>query len=137
MKINNNNIKEIVSRVNTILRKFLPEWANEEIMFVENNFDSLYNRETIFNKVIKMFAVIVTFVICIGLFGHSSLFIQKKLKQLAIRKVLGAKSIEVTLLILRKYILIIGISSLLAIPIIWKLTDLWLNNQHIFIFKQY
>jgi len=69
----------------------------------------------------SVFVLISLFISGLGLFGLSSLYVERKVKEIAIRKVLGGSVLQINLLIIKDFALLIGIAGLLAIPAGYKM----------------
>jgi ABC-type antimicrobial peptide transport system permease subunit len=85
--------------------------------FQNATFDQHYRENEGISNLMVAIASIAILISCMGLFGLVSLFINKKLKEFSIRKVMGASVKEITLLVNRGFMWVIIISSILGIPI--------------------
>ena len=72
-------------------KKFLPE-IPYEYNFLEENFEKLYEAEEKQSIIFTVFACIAIFIACLGLFGLSAFAITQRIKEIGIRKVLGAST---------------------------------------------
>jgi len=79
-------------------------------------------------KSVNITAILAIFISCLGLFGLISFTAKKKVKEIGIRKVLGAGVYKIVILLSKDYIILVGISTLIAFPIAWYAMDSWLNN---------
>jgi putative ABC transport system permease protein len=75
-----------------------------------------------------VFAIVAIIISCLGLFGLSTYTAQIKTKEIGIRRVLGATVTQVTSLLAREFILLVGISLLIATPLAWWSMTQWLQN---------
>lgn len=75
-----------------------------------------------------VFVFISLFISGLGLFGLSSLYVERKIKEIAIRKVLGGSVLQINLLIIKDFALLIGIAGLLAIPAGYKMLEGFLSE---------
>ena len=90
--------------------------------FQNATFDQYYRENESISNLMIAIAAIAILISCMGLFGLVSLFINKKLKEFSIRKVMGASVKEITLLVNRGFMWVIIISSILGIPIAFFLS---------------
>ena len=74
------------------------------------------------------FAAITIAIACIGLFGLATFVLTQKIKEISIRKVLGASIADIIRLVSREFVAIILISSLIASPIAYYFLQDWLNS---------
>lgn len=97
------------------------EFANEMIL---NNYNETLQTLTLFT----VFVFISIFISALGLFGLSSLYVERKTKEIAIRKVLGGSVIQINTMIIRNFAILIVIAGILAIPVSYKLIEKFLNE---------
>ena len=76
----------------------------------------------------QVFAIVAIIISCLGLFGLATYTAQIKTKEIGIRRVLGATVTQVTSLLAREFILLVGISLLIATPLAWWSMTQWLQN---------
>jgi putative ABC transport system permease protein len=96
--------------------------------FVDENLARLYVAEEKTNVVSIIFSSIAIFIACIGLFGLAAFVTEQRTKEIGIRKVLGATSAQVVLLVSREFAFWVLISNILAWPVAWYVMKGWLNN---------
>ncbi len=99
-----------------------------EFRLLENSLNELYGSEQHSMQMIGMFAVVCILISCLGLYGLSAFNTAQRSKEIGIRKVLGASSFSIILLLFRKVMLLIVIASLIASVIsFWAISE-WLGN---------
>ena len=96
--------------------------------FMDRFFEEQYRADELFGKLLSVFSIISISVASLGLFGMASLAMVKRTKEIGIRKVLGASVLNIVLLLCRNYIRLIVISCVFAFPIIYYLTNRWLQG---------
>ena len=112
------------------------EWSNSftdtpmDYFFLDDNFNQQYAADEQFGKIFGTFSVLAIVIACLGLYGLTTFTLQQRIKEIGIRKVLGAKSLGLTLLLSRNYASIISIAYLIAMPICWFALSSWLENYH-------
>jgi putative ABC transport system permease protein len=99
-----------------------------EYFFLDDHFNMQYNAELKFGKVFATFAILAIFIACLGLFGLASYMTKHRVKEIGIRKVLGATVPNILLLLSKDFSLLILIASAFAIPISWYFMNLWLQD---------
>lgn len=87
-----------------------------------------YESEAKWKQMILFGAIITIFISCIGLFGLSVLSAQKRMKEIGIRKVLGASVSRVVATLSTDFLKLVIIAMLIAMPVAWLLADKWLQN---------
>jgi putative ABC transport system permease protein len=99
-----------------------------EYKFADDEFNKKFATEELIGKLTNIFASISIFICCIGLAGLVSFSIQKRFKEIAIRKILGASVWQIIELIAADFLKLVAIAIVIAIPITWWLMNGWLNN---------
>ena len=97
--------------------------------FVDEDFSSKYNAEEKVGNIIGIFAVLGILIAALGLFGMASFMADRRVKEIGIRKVLGASVAKLLLLISNEFALLVIISNIIAWPVAyWVMTNYWLTN---------
>lgn len=102
--------------------------ANADIRRVEDNYAAIYRYEHSQAELVLVFSALAIFLTCIGLFGLAAFSTQRRSKEVAIRKVLGASRLALVNLLTAEYLVLIGASALIATPLAFWLTNDWLRN---------
>ena len=87
-----------------------------------------YEAENKWKQIISSSAILTIFISCIGLFGLAMLSMQKRTKEIGVRKVLGASIFQISTLVSKNFISLVFIAFLIAIPAAWYATSSWLQN---------
>lgn len=101
--------------------EFKGSYANE-------NIDRLYKEENMMAKLFTIAASIAILLSCMGLFGLASIIIRQRVKEIGVRKVLGASVGSIIGLVSKEFIKPVLIALLLAIPIAWWALSAWLQD---------
>jgi putative ABC transport system permease protein len=96
--------------------------------FMDDDFNKLYQTEKQTGQLFISFAVFAIFIACLGLFGLVTYAAEQRMKEIGIRKVLGAKVGGIVGLLSRDFIKLVLIASLIAFPIAWWGMSLWLHG---------
>ena len=86
------------------------------------------SRTTELAELMIMYSLISIFLTCFGLFGMALYATEQRRKEIGIRKVNGASTLKIMLLLNKQFVTWIGIAFVIAIPIIWLLLNRWLEN---------
>lgn len=128
IKLNKNvNIVSTVASMNDIFRSVYPDEI-QEFKFLDDTVNNFYQSEMRMRKVLFFATVLAILISCLGLFGLASFTISQRLKEISIRKILGASIANILILISKEYALLIGIAFLLAIFPAWYYIQHWLQN---------
>lgn len=99
-----------------------------DFYFLDDFFNAQYKDEQQFAEIFSLFAVLAMVIACLGLWGLASFTTALKLKEIGIRKVLGASSRSIMSLLSWQFFKLVLIASTLAIPLTWYGIDSWLDN---------
>jgi putative ABC transport system permease protein len=121
------NMGEIVRRVEQQYKESFP--GNPfDYFFLDDFFNTQYKDEQQFASIFSLFAILAIVIACLGLWGLASFTTAQKLKEIGIRKVMGASSASIMSLLSWQFFKLVLISSILAIPLTWYGIHSWLAN---------
>jgi putative ABC transport system permease protein len=95
---------------------------------MDKEYDNLYKTDERSGGLFNVFAVIAILISCLGLFGLATYTAQVKVKEIGIRKVLGASVANITNMLSKEFLLLVVVSLLIASPIAWFAMNKWLEN---------
>lgn len=127
IKIAGTNIPAALSHIEKTWRNFLPE-TPYQYNFLDENFERLYQSEERQKSIFTVFAFIAIFIACLGLFGLSAFAISQRVKEIGIRKVLGASVNTIVVLLSKDFLKLVLLASIIAFPIAWFAMDSWLQD---------
>jgi putative ABC transport system permease protein len=99
-----------------------------EYKFLDDKIASFYKQENQLSQLYKIFAAIAIFLSCLGLYGLASFMAVQRIKEVGIRKVLGATAGNIVYLFSKEFIILISIAFLIATPLAWYYMHQWLQN---------
>ncbi len=111
--------------VRRTLAGIVPE-EKPDIRFLDENYARGYRSEDKTGKLLMAFSILAVILSCAGLMGLSAYSIGRRVKEIGIRKVLGAKPSQIVLLLSREYLLIVGLANVVAWPIAYYAMGRWL-----------
>ncbi len=121
------NTQEVIEKVASVYDQFYPKdvfaygFANAQVQ-------AQYIEEERFGKVFNVFAFIGIVIACLGLIGLVGFSASQRIKEIGVRKVLGAKVIDILGLVSKDFIIMVLIANLVAIPFIFFGSDRWLST---------
>jgi putative ABC transport system permease protein len=121
------NISAALAHLENTWKKFVPE-IPFEYSFLDQRFEKLYESEQRQKTIFTIFACIAIFVACLGLFGLSAFAISQRVKEIGIRKVLGASVNSIVALLSKDFLSLVGIAALIAFPVAWYAMHKWLQD---------
>jgi putative ABC transport system permease protein len=123
VKFSGNNLPASLSYLENTWKKFLPE-IPYQYAFLDENFDKLYEAEQRQGNIFTIFACIAIFIACLGLFGLSAFTITQRVKEIGIRKVLGADVSTIVLMLSKDFLKLVAFSA----PIAWLVAFLFMHK---------
>jgi ABC-type antimicrobial peptide transport system permease subunit len=96
--------------------------------FLDDDYNKLYASEQRVAILSKYFAGIAILISCLGLFGLAAFTAQKRQKEIGIRKVIGASAVNVVSMLSKDFLILVGISLLIAVPLSYWLMNSWLRG---------
>ncbi len=114
-----------VSQVREAWSQTLPSEPFEYV-FLDDAFDSLYKEEERFGSLFTASSGLAIIIACLGLFALAAFTLQRRHKEIAVRKVLGASVQSLTLMVISNFTILVGLGALAAIPVGYLLMKEWL-----------
>ncbi len=127
LRIRPENTAQTLSFLETQWKRFVPD-APFRYMFLDEIIQRYYFNERLTGKMLGVFSLLAIFVACLGLFGLAAFMVQSRTKEIGVRKVLGASTSHLVMLLSREFILLILLANLIAWPIAYYLMRDWLSG---------
>lgn len=151
------NFNSLHHKINTLSMVVHPEWGYDELSikidgtnttaainevreiwaknisypfsysFLDQHFENLYRSDQQMSAVVTIMATLAILISCMGLFGLVTITVSKKIKEIGIRKTLGASEFQITALLSKNFLLLILVSFLLVSPVTYWLLSSWLQ----------
>jgi len=116
-----------LARIEAVFKKFAPE-APFNYKFADSEYEQKFLAEERTGKLASVFAVLAIFISCLGLFGVASFVAEQRIKEIGIRKVLGASVMSIWGSLSKEFIMLVGIALLIAVPLSWYFMHQWLQH---------
>ncbi len=120
-----------ISAALTFIEKSWKNYAEDypfEVSFLSDRFDEYYKEEKRLSKLMNYSTFLAIFISCLGLFGLASFIVEKRKKEIGVRKVLGASITAILILLSKEFSYWIVIANFIAWPLAWFLTNDWLQD---------
>jgi putative ABC transport system permease protein len=127
VRINASNSDESLAYIKNVWNTVLPG-VNLSYRYLDDAYNSLYNTEEKSGLILSLFTILAIFISCLGLFGFASFVVGKKIKEVGIRKVMGARASGISLMLSKQFTIWILFSSLVACPVAYLLVAKWLGS---------
>jgi len=121
------NFDNVINRIESAFIDVMPNRIFE-FYFLDQNFDEQYRNEERFSSVFTTFSVIAILIACLGLYGLASFTAEQKIKEIGVRKVLGASVSGLVVLLSSNFVKLVLVSFLLAAPLAYFFMDGWLDS---------
>ncbi|GAC1300546.1 MAG: ABC transporter permease [Mucilaginibacter sp.] len=121
------NMQNALVKADDIVKNNAPGYAFD-YQFIDQDFDQLFKTETLTGRLAGIFASLAIFISCLGLFGLAAYTAERRIKEIGIRKVLGASVSGLAGLLSKDFLKLVTISCMLAFPAAWWAVHHWLQS---------
>jgi len=127
VRLNTDKVEQTLKQLEAILHKIDADHLFE-YNFLDKQWDVFYRedqkRQTIFLAV----AIMTVFIACLGLFGLATYAAEQRIREIGIRKVLGASVVSIVSMLSGDFLKLVAIAAVVAIPASWWMMDSWLDD---------
>jgi putative ABC transport system permease protein len=127
VKVSGNNMQQTITFMENKWKKLVPH-RPFDYHFMDEDFNKLYASEMRTASILKIFAGTAILLACLGLFGLSSYAAQQRIKEIGIRKVLGASVSNIVSILSKDFIRLAAVASVIAVPVSWWAMSKWLQD---------
>lgn len=127
IKISSDNLPSVVESIGEQWKNLAPGLPYR-YSFLDQDYNKLYQADAQLGKVATVFSSLAILVGCLGLLGLTSFSVERRVKEIGIRKALGASAGNVIFMISKEFVSLILISFVIAIPVTYYLITKWLEN---------
>jgi putative ABC transport system permease protein len=120
--------------VSSLLRSISANWhklnPNEpfEFSFLDEDFQKNYEAENRLSAIVGYFTIVAILISCLGLFGLATFSAEQRVKEIGVRKVLGASVVGIVALLSKDFLKLVAISIVIASPVAWWVMNSWLQD---------
>lgn len=126
LKLNTSDVKPVLAHVEASWKKYFPQLPFE-YKFLDDDFNSQYAADQKRGKIFAAFSILTIIITCLGLLGLTAFTTQQKQKEISIRRVLGASTVQVVTMITKNYLWLALIAAAVAFPVAWYFMNNWLK----------
>lgn len=127
VKLNQTNYREGLDYMEDTFKSYFPT-TPLSYAFIDERFNTIFQEDQQFGKVIGTFSFLAVIVASLGLFGLSAFMAINRAKEVGIRKVLGASILQILMIFYSEFVVLIGVASLAGVPLVYLAMDNWLDN---------
>lgn len=126
-KLAPDRISEAMDRIEEVVKPFSPNSAFS-YEFLDDKFDAMYRTERRFGKVVGLFTFVAIVIACLGLYGLAAFSAERRVKEIGVRKVMGATVANIVTLLSRDFLKLVLLGFVIAIPIAYYAMNQWLAD---------
>lgn len=126
-RVNTENIEETLKQMNDVLHSIDPNHLFE-YHFLDKQWELFYEQDQIQQTIFLIVAILTILIACLGLFGLATYAAEQRIKEIGIRKVLGASISSVIVILTKDFVKLVLIAAVIAFPLAWWAMDKWLEN---------
>ncbi len=127
IRVSQQQLPETIDFIRSRWKEFVAE-TPFDYFFLDDNLNQIYIKEEKFNRVITSFSLLAIGIGALGLFGLAAFSVQKRRKEISIRKVIGASSQSIVQLLSGDFLALILAAGVVGVPLSWFLIDKWLSS---------
>ena len=113
--------------IETSINKFSPDFIFQ-FRFMDDIFNRIYRSEQNLKSLLKYFTIQAIFISCLGLLGLASFMAERRTKEIAIRKVLGAKTPGLMAILCKEFVILVILANIIAWPIAYYFMSGWIED---------
>jgi putative ABC transport system permease protein len=127
VKINGGNTNAAIAFIKSKWDSIYPDYPFE-YQFLDDHFNEVYKADNQVSQIVGILAGLAIFISCLGLFGLASHSAERRVKEIGVRKVLGASVQRIVLLLSGNFLKLVLIANLIAWPLSWYAIHKWLSD---------
>jgi putative ABC transport system permease protein len=127
VKIEKGRTEEGIAAVKKVWDELVPSYPFD-YTFLDAHFEEVYRSDNQMSAVVAIMAGLSILISCVGLFGLAAITIEKKTKEIGVRKILGATESQITILLSRNFAMLIALAFLIVSPITYYGLHRWLES---------
>ncbi|MGZ3763989.1 MAG: ABC transporter permease [Mucilaginibacter sp.] len=127
VKINGGNTNAAIAFIKSKWDSIYPDYPFE-YQFLDDHFNEVYKADNQVSQIVGILAGLAIFISCLGLFGLASHSAERRVKEIGVRKVLGASVQRIVLLLSGNFLKLVLIANLIAWPLAWYAMHRWLYD---------
>jgi putative ABC transport system permease protein len=121
------NIPAAVDEIGKLYKELIPG-EPFEYTFLDDSFNAQYKSDQQFGNIFGMFASLAVAISCLGLWGLASFTTAQRLKEIGVRKVLGASVSSIVILLSGQFMRLVVVAAVIALPAVWYGSSTWLRS---------
>ena len=124
----NDGFKSVLEKIENEYKSVYTEIEDYRLVFMDETIQQFYNREQRISTLLSWSTGLSILISCLGLFGLVIYTTNRRVKEIGVRKVLGASLMQLNTLLCKEFILLVGIAFVVAAPVAWYTIHSWLQD---------
>jgi putative ABC transport system permease protein len=127
IRIKADNIPQTIDHIGKAIGKIAPGHPFV-YSFLDEEIESLYRTDRLVGKLIPLITIVAIIISCLGLFGLAAFSVERRTKEIGIRKVLGASIPNIIKLMSKEFLFLVLAANIVSWPVSWYIMSRWLQN---------
>jgi putative ABC transport system permease protein len=127
LRVNTDHVTKLVAQAEDAWRVMAPGQPFSST-FMDDEFNSIYRSEQRMGGISLSFSLLAIFIACLGLFGLSAYAAEQRMREIGIRKVLGASVSGIIAMLSRDFLLLVLVAAAISFPLAWLAMHRWLQD---------
>ncbi len=127
IKVDSSNSEALITKIESTWQKFVSQFPFE-YNFMDEDFEQLYRYEKNMGSLFQLFTALAVFISCLGLFGLATFVVERRTKEIGVRKVLGASSGGLIMMLIIDFTKWVLLANVISWPVAWLAMNKWLQN---------
>ncbi|MEO6288070.1 MAG: ABC transporter permease [Dyadobacter sp.] len=127
VRIKGKDAKQSIAAIQAMWANLVPD-QTFTYSFLDEHFADLYRADSQVSEIVGILAALAIFVSCLGLFGLASYSAERRIKEIGVRKVMGASVAGIVALLSKDFVRLVLVSIIIATPVAWWAVNAWLTD---------
>jgi putative ABC transport system permease protein len=127
IKLSGKNTSQTLNFIETTWKNLFPDQPYA-YTYLTDRFKGQFKADEKRGLIFTLFTLLAIFIACLGLFGLASYMVEQRTREIGIRKIAGASEATILKLILKDFLILVGIGIVIAVPIAWYFMNIWLRD---------
>jgi putative ABC transport system permease protein len=127
IRIGANNIPQAIQHIRKTIARIAPGHPFV-YSFLDEEIESLYRTDRLVGELIPLITIVAIIISCLGLFGLAAFSVERRMKEIGIRKILGASIVNIVKLMSKEFLILVLTANIVSWPVSWYIMRRWLQN---------
>ena len=118
---------DALQKIESVIKKFDTK-AQFDYKFLDDDYERVFKHEERIGKLASVLSVLAIFISCVGMFGLAAFAASQRIKEIGVRKVMGASVFDIWLMLSNDFVRLVMVAVVLSVPLAYYFTDQWLQQ---------